>query len=47
MSLLAGLTDPVFMAKIAEHHRIVDRLAEQMGCNPSKRRPTHFGASRP
>jgi hypothetical protein len=31
MSLLAGLTDPVFMAKIAEHRRIVDRLAEQMG----------------
>ena len=31
--ILAGLSDPQLMAEISEHHRIIGRLAEQMGAS--------------
>ena len=42
--ILASLSDPVFMAKLAERQRIAERVAEQMGCSVREAREAldHF-----
>lgn len=42
MGLLDALTDPVLMAQIEEHNRIVVRLAEQMGVTRDEAREALF-----
>lgn len=40
--ILAGLTDPELMAKIAERNRLVARIAEQMGVTREEAREHLF-----